>query len=295
MDLLALRYFQEVARTMNMTEASKRLVVAQPAVSRTIKRLEEEIGYTVFDRVRRSIVLNENGRILLKYTDVVFHALQSAQDEIENYNGTSNRSVSIKLLSGSRIFPDILAQFSRRFPQCQVYVDQSRTESNQYDLKIYSTMTPPQEGNGQVLLKERILLVVPLNHRLSERREVSLEELREEKFLSLTKDQALRMITDRHCAAHGFEPKVFFEVDNPSFLREILAIGQGVAFIPELSWGEIDRQKTRALDVREGNFIRYVNIANNPQKYLFTMADTFRRFTIQYYRQLQENARKAEQ
>lgn len=283
MDFLMLSYFKVVAQTQNMTQAAEQLMVTQPAVSKMIQKLELGIGYPLFDRKGRNIVLNANGKILLKHTDKLFNTLQNAREEIAEANSLKNLNINILLLSGSKLFSDILVGFRQIQPHCQVCVSQYQTEPFSYDLMIYSSSTPPKEENHKVLLKERIMLVVQKGHRLWNRTEVSLGELKDEKFLTLTGDKALRSITDELCKHHSFVPNIFFEADNPSFLREVTLINQGIAFMPEISWGRLDTKDTKAINISENGFVRYINIAHNPNRYLNGMAESFKKFVIGYY------------
>ena len=82
MEIFQLIQFQAVAELEHMTQAAQRLNLAQPALSRTIQNLENELGASLFDRSGRRMHLNENGRILLRYSRQILSSIQDAKNEI---------------------------------------------------------------------------------------------------------------------------------------------------------------------------------------------------------------------
>ena len=83
MELLQLQYFRELARNGHLSKTAEALHIAQPSLSQILKRLESEIGVPLFDRVGNRIVLNDSGRIFLKYSDEIFAALDRAVQELD--------------------------------------------------------------------------------------------------------------------------------------------------------------------------------------------------------------------
>lgn len=87
MELLQLHYFQTVARMEHMTKAAKELRIAQPALSKTIARLEEDLGVPLFDRQSRQIKLNSFGKAFLKSVDTALSALEEGRREVSDLAG----------------------------------------------------------------------------------------------------------------------------------------------------------------------------------------------------------------
>lgn len=286
MDILSLRYFKKVAECESVTIAAQELMVAQPAISKMIKKLEDSVGYPLFNRTGRNIVLNKNGEILLNYVNIIFNSIQGALDEIADNNILNQRSVHLQLLAGSKLFPDIISKFISLYPHCKLHVDQSNSGNNNYDLTIQAMINPPKNKENHVLLREEILLVLPRNHSCAKKNEIDLSMLQDEDFLSLKKGVDFRRITDSICEKLGVELHNTFEFDNPSFLREILNIGLGMTFMPTITWGPLDTEKTKAVRIAGGPFYRYIILSWSPQKYLPVMAKIFRDFIIQYYEEL---------
>ena len=85
MDISQLKYFEVCANLENITKAADKLNIVQPALSQSIRKLEVELGVNLFDRIGRSIRLNDNGRILLKYTGQILALMESAKGELQDH------------------------------------------------------------------------------------------------------------------------------------------------------------------------------------------------------------------
>lgn len=90
MELLQLYYFKVLAEREHLTRTAESLMIAAPSLSATISRLENELGVKLFDRVGRNIRLNENGRILQRYVNEIFDALQNAKTELKDAGTTAS-------------------------------------------------------------------------------------------------------------------------------------------------------------------------------------------------------------
>lgn len=91
MELLQLKYFQTVARLEHMTKAAEELHIAQPSLSKTIARLEKDLGVPLFDRQGRQITLNPFGKVFLKRVERIFHELSEGEREIKDLANLQQR------------------------------------------------------------------------------------------------------------------------------------------------------------------------------------------------------------
>ena len=111
MEIQQLRYFLEVAKDCNITNAARRLHIAQPALSQSIKRLENEVGSELFSRRGRHIFLNDAGKIMVKEITPLLSALDSIPAKIAEAAGVMNRTVKISVLSASRLVTVIIREY----------------------------------------------------------------------------------------------------------------------------------------------------------------------------------------
>ncbi len=295
MDLLQLKYFKTVARLENVTKAANELYIAQPALSKNISQLEKELGINLFDRNGKYIKLNEYGKLFLAKVDIALNALEDGKREITDLQGKEFGEIQLIFLAASTIIPDLLSDFCKLHPNIRFQLFQhfpSEVGNSDFDLCISASHFEKQSENSMVLLNEEVYFAVPLNHPLSNRKSVSLKEVENENFISLKEGKPLRKITDDYCKKAGFKPKIIFESDDPATVRQLIKAGQGVAFIPQISWGSSVGSSIVFLHIEEPVCNRTIYIEWNEKRYLSKASILFRNFAMSYFKNLQDNAEK---
>ncbi len=119
MDLVQLEYFKAVAESGHLTNAAKKLNVAQPALSVSIARLENEVGVPLFDRVGRGIYLNKCGEIYLEYVEQALGVMKKAQSEVDTYCEKLENVMTLGVVS-KPFSQMMLMKFKSRFPSCSI-------------------------------------------------------------------------------------------------------------------------------------------------------------------------------
>jgi LysR family transcriptional regulator, transcription activator of glutamate synthase operon len=237
MELLQLKYFQTVAYLEHISKAAKELNISQPSLSLMIKRLEEEMGTPLFDRIGRNIQLNESGKIFLKHVNTIFSEIENAKMEIQKNYDESHKKIMISI-TNPRFLSGMLTEYLNEYPDAYIQQSLESRESIIVQLKKgeieLGIAGPPIEDDAitsSVLIEEEIVLVVPKNHHLSNRKVIDLEEVALEPFLSLAGYEEYKGTVNQLFRTAGFEPKVVFEVDF-SLLYEIFQINKCVGLIP---------------------------------------------------------------
>lgn len=240
MDLLQLKYFQEVAKHQHLTKAAQELNVSQPALSKMISKLEQRLGYQLFDRTGRQIRLNKLGESYLKIVENVFLELQKGEKELAFLTEKQNDLVSIAVTIPT-ILPRLLGGFlddhpKARFRQYQAFAERMKTqlETGEIDVGI---STLPIEGENiewYPIIEEEIMLAVPLSHPLAERKSIFLNEVENDPFIVMPPGYGFRQMTENFCAEAGFYPDFAFEGDETGVTYELVEKGLGVAFSPSL-------------------------------------------------------------
>ncbi len=302
MDLLQLKYFQTVARLEHMTKAARQLYIAQPSLSQTIARLEEELGVPLFDRQGRQIQLNQFGRVFLRRVERIFGELEDARSEIADLAGMERGGIALAVVI-PQILPDLLCAFLtdhphvsfRLFHQHSSPTVQQQLEQGEIDLCITSPPIEQQSIGWISLMTEEIYLMVPPGHRLAERTSIDLKEVEHEPFISLKPGNTIRDLTDSFCRQAGFTPKVAFEGDEPSTIRGLITASLGVGFVSELVMRNVTSEpswKNGAvipLHIKEPRCQRIVGLAWRKEHYLSQAAQQFREFVVQYFEQMQQS------
>lgn len=291
MDIVQLRYFVTVAKSGHLTNAAKKLNVAQSALSVSIGRLEREVGVPLFDRVGRNIYLNQCGEIYLEYAEQALDILQQAQREVDVYCGKNEKILNVGIVS-KPLSGKALAGFMEQYPGYKICMKKIRLENVEEELKKgnvdYVISSSGQLNSkpglvGEVIREERMMLAVSADHPLAEREWISLREARGEAFINRPKAYEHRTDTDEMCLDSGFEANVTIEC-FPCETLELVAAGTGVALVTE-SWAAQNAGNGRAvfLPIKNPSYMRYYYIIWQAGHRFNRMAKSFRKFLEGYY------------
>lgn len=285
MELLQLQYFVITAKEQNMTRAAEMLHIAQPALSQSIKRLEEEMGVLLFDRVGKRIRLNDAGKELLRTTEPMLATLADLPQKLQAIAEEEAQTISLNVLVASRIATQLMIDYKAQHPKSSFKMDRN-AESLDWDLRISAIsgqgMIKPAKDT-QLLMEEEIFLAVPAGSPFADRKEISLQEVSREPFLTFPASMPYHNLCNRMWGETGIHPRISLESDNPQTLKELLAAGMGVAFWPQFSWGKADKNEIRLLHLAEPKASRIVTITRNPKRQIAKAAEDFYRFSIAYF------------
>ena len=290
MDLLQLHYFQTVARTEHMTKAAEELSIAQPSLSKTIRRLEKEIGVPLFDRQGRSIKLNPFGKAFLGHVESVFQALDEGQRQIRDMAGLEYGEISL-VAASLHWLPELLHRFQLLYPSVHFHLSQcspaempQQLEAGICDFCFLSAPLLKPNIKWKTLLNEEILLVVPTNHRLAKRSSIPLCEVAQEGIVTEKVGGDLRDLSDNFCQQAGFAPRVAYEVDGePSLVIGFVKAHLGVAFVPALAQKQIEEEGLHSLRLTDPICQRTFGMAWHQEHYLSQAAQAFRKFLVEYF------------
>ncbi|MGG1677983.1 LysR family transcriptional regulator [Neobacillus sp. NRS-1170] len=289
MELLQLKYFQTVARLEHMTRASEELKIAQPSLSKTISRLEEDLGVPLFDRANRQIRLNAFGKLFLERVDGAFLELNEGKREIVELAERSQNQITLAV-SIPRVLPDLLSSFLKQSPDVKFQQVLESTNSMKRQLEKaeidFCISSVPMEGDELVwepLITEEIYLIVPPHHRLANRETIYLYEVKEEPFISMNTGYGFRNLTDEFCRQAGFVPNIAFEGDEPGVIGDLVRQGLGIAFVSELSWVHNLNPFSHKIQIIEPNCQRTIGLGWSKRRFHSDTAKQFRQFVIDYF------------
>lgn len=236
MELLQLRYFCEIAKQENISKASRLLHVSQPSLSRTLASLEEELGTKLFDREGRNIRLNRNGEIYYRHIRDALNLIDNAQSELLDFASTPYGHITLIILAGSSIMPDMLINFHKLYPHISLNLKQQVThnlqQANDFDFVISAT---PGNYKGLVnitLMEEDIVIAAHHDHPISRRDSIRLSEAAPYQFVTYSSGPSIRELTDSLCLQAGFKPDIILESDSPSTFKSFIQSRMGIALLP---------------------------------------------------------------
>ncbi|TWE02721.1 LysR family transcriptional regulator [Neobacillus bataviensis] len=292
MELLQLQYFQTVARLEHMTRAAEELQIAQPSLSKTIARLEEDLGVSLFDRKNRQLKLNHYGRLFLERVNRVFLELNEGKREIEDELERGQTQITLAV-SIPKVLPELLSSFLKKFPDIkfqQVLEStssmKSLLEKAEIDFCISSVEIVGSDIVWEPLMTEQIYLVVPPEHPLAKREKIYLNEVKDEPFISMNTGFGFRNLTDEFCHEAGFVPNIAFEGDEPGVIGDLVRQGLGVAFIPEISWLGNSKPFPNKLEIIDPHCQRTIGLGWSRRRYLSNPGQHFRQYVLDYFSKL---------
>lgn len=241
MELAKLRYFYTVAKLGHVTRAAEEIHIAQPALTKAIKQLEEELGAPLFYKKGRNIFLTAYGEYLKNKLEDVFAQLDGIPIELAQLKKETRHTVRLNVLAASTAVTDAVVAYKKKNPEVFFHLIQNETET---DCDISVTMSTADISDSpafkkKMVMKEKIYLAVPKNSKYANYSSISLKEVKDEGFVNLAGSRLFRAVCDRFCAYAGFKPHNSFESDSPVAVRNIIGASAGVGFWPEYSWGDV--------------------------------------------------------
>lgn len=292
MEWQQLEYFQVLARIQHVTRAAENLSLSQPALSRSIARLEEEIGVPLFDRNGRTITLNRYGQLFLKRVDHILTEINLAKQEIHDLVHPDQGEIAFGFLHtlSTGLIPDLIGAFRVQFPLIRFQLTQNHSYSlleqlHKGELDICMVAEPADTKipvEWIPLWSEEIFAILPLGHPLSEAKSITLNDIANESFIAMKKGYALRDTTDRLFQQKGMRPKITFEGEEVATAAGLVAAGLGVSLLPNTG---LNKSKIVQVRLNEQNCQRIIGMVLIEGRYLSPSALKFKQFIVDYFNQ----------
>ena len=292
MDTDALRWLQQVADGVTVTEVGDTEAVTQSGVSRALARLEAEIGTPLLRRSGRTLRMTHAGAVFKPHLDALLHHLDDGIAAVTQLIDPDTGTVVLAFQQslGTWLVPDLVRSFRAVRPGVGFRLIQVRDEpqspaldGGNADLEIGSRRASADAGVRTTLITlEPLRLAVPRDHRLAARPRVGLADAAAEPFIGLRPASALRRLTDDLCQAAGFRSAVIFEGDDLSNVRGFVAAGLGVAVVPAPRAGSPEGVPgpVAYLEIGDPGAVREIWLTWPAERRLLPAAELFRRHVI---------------
>ena len=275
MELLQLRYFLEVASTQHVTQSADRLHIAQPALTQSLRRLEDDLGVPLFEHRGRNIVLNEYGTHFYRSIAPLIEQLDRIPEELRCMAKLDSETIRVNVLAASALMTEAIISYKEKHRNINFQLFQNSL-SNVSDIAVSTAprhQTPPEKKDCETVIHEKIFLAVSAQ-KYNTGDKISLFQLGEEGFISLLGSRQFRAVCDRICHRAGFKPKVIFESDNPAAVQNMIAAGMGVGFWPEFTWGKPSGH-VRLMTIQDFVCYRDIILSRNPERKNPNVTDFF--------------------
>jgi DNA-binding transcriptional LysR family regulator len=260
MDLAQLEVFVAVAQEGRFSRAAEKLHRTQSAISQTIRKLEDEIGEPLFDRSSREGRLTDVGRLLQDHAEKLLNLRQGAHQALLELRELQQGKLSIAANEFTALYLlPVLAEFRRLHPMIKIAVQRTLGRNIPEDVLRHNcelgvlTYDPqiPQLRSA-VVYQDELVLVVPPNHPLAGEPQVSIQQLGAESFVAHNVSSPYREKVIEAFKRHKTPLHMDIELPTLQAIKNFVAAGNGVAFLPEISVeNELARGELRRIPVKE--------------------------------------------
>lgn len=247
MNMKHIQYVLTVLREGSITGASKKLYVSQPALSQTIKQIEQDLGAPIFDRSTDPISLTYAGQ---KYVDAAQKMLdieRNLRTQISEMKDEVHGRirVGISVQRGLQLLPQIVPEFSREYPFVKIELVEHgsdtlerMTSEGHCDIALIATNEKPNKLNYVLIENEQVVLMAArstqLAHRIPDGTPIEITEAQNEKFVSMKSGHSVRLVQDRLFDLHHINPQILMETSNMEAGKHVAARSNAVMLIPQV-------------------------------------------------------------
>lgn len=285
MDFYQLSYFREVAETGSVSRAAERLFITQPAVSKQIKALEDELGERLFDRLGKKVFLTRAGEVLYAHAERILRSVEDAKTAVRDMAEECSGELVIGTsdhISLHRL-PAVLKSYITTFPKVDLKLRCHRSETiiemvgrNMVDLGIVTL--PPLAKNliAKTIWPDPMSIVFPGGHPLGKLSPVRLRDLVSYAMILPERETTTRKSIDLAFSRKRLIPNVAMEVAYIETIKGLVKAGLGISILPdkaveqEVKAGILARTK-----VTDADFARNLGVVYLKEKFLSRPAREF--------------------
>ncbi|MCP1100839.1 DNA-binding transcriptional LysR family regulator [Aequitasia blattaphilus] len=279
-----LHYFITLAELEHYTKASDQLGVSQPNLSHAIHSIENELQVKLFQKKGRNISLTKYGYLFLDYAKNCVQSLDAGKRKIQAMAGENSGSINLAYIYtlGSSLAPKLVRNFltqnSNYDVSFQFSVGNSTDiikglQSELYDVAFCSKERLRDDIIFVPFIREKLVVVLPQNHPLGEKKKLCLHDLKEEPLITFTKSSGLRPTIEELYQSANIVPDIAYEIGEDSSIAGLVSEGFGFAIMPEIPMLNSFPVTIRQLE--EENYQRFIYLAYMKEKYHSPVTNQF--------------------
>ena len=282
MDLRELRSFCVAAKLRSISKAAEYLNIGQPVVTTHVKKLEQELGMVLFDRIKRPIQLTLPGRILAENATPLVESIDSLAAttlEAQEY-GPINVACTADIVSHTLL--RVVSAFLDKYPHIHVRIRSgtreevlSMVEQGDTDLGIVQHAERGQKFNYEALFLYERVLITPLNHPLLGEPLQSLEQIALWPLIMLARGTYTRSLLEEQLRRKRVSYEIIIELESMDMIKRYVALGMGVSIGPRLAIEPEDHGTLGIVSLANFLPVDQAGIVTLPGKILSTPAGKF--------------------
>lgn len=249
-ELRHLRYFLAVADHGHMTRAAEQLGIQQPPLSIQIRALEQHLGMTLFHRRPRGMALTDGGKLFLLEARRIIDELAALEQRMAGIARGDQGALKIGFTSSAAahaFIPEALRAVRKQYPGISLELSEDNAaaltealaDSRLHCALLRVPVSRPEGLVFETLLRESVVVALPLDHALARKRTgstpiLALDDLRHEFFILVRRPGAPGLYANfvALCEEHGFRPRIAAEVPRMMTNLNLVAAGAGISIVP---------------------------------------------------------------
>jgi DNA-binding transcriptional LysR family regulator len=237
-----LRVFYEVATKLNMTEVANQMFISQPAISQTIRDLENDFGIQFFDRIGKKLYLTHEGELFLNYVRRILNLYDDCYKTIKENSELKSGKLRIGASTtiGIYMLPEIIGSFYQEYKDIEVSIVIENTKiiadmilKNQIDFAFVEGPVFTSEIEEDFFCDDELVLITPPGHRWSQMDEIDLRELENVEFIMREQGSGTREIFEEALKEYEVNYEIKFELGNTEAIKKAVEANLGVSCVSQ--------------------------------------------------------------
>jgi len=245
MDIHYLKLFNTLATQLSFSKAASLLFISQPAVSMQLKKLQDDLGFKLFDKIGKNISLNENGKVLFEYTQKIFSLVEEAENHLYSNNDVIRGAVHLGSSNtpAAYIIPWLLGDYMEKYPNVKMNLHVGNTDEIEhmiFDNKVDFAINSGNISYGthvevEKIAVDRIVVIASPFNPLSSRESVVAQDLEKEHFISHQPNSQLFLYVQSILGELLIAPEITLHLGGIDAIKQAVMANLGIAIVPYMA------------------------------------------------------------
>ncbi|MED4073916.1 LysR family transcriptional regulator [Priestia endophytica] len=266
-----LQSFIETAKKRSLSKASEALHMTQPALSKQMKKLENDLGATLFIRSASGVELTKAGEILFRESEGILSKVHAVERSIRASEEQGSITIGTWQSMAAFYLPYKLALANDEQPHIDIKIGHhykdllTQLDNNEIDAALFDDRAIQHSHWSKGLLKEPFYLFVNEQHPLAGNKSVSFSEFQQEKIVVLPSGCDVRTLVEKEYEHHGINLRISSEIEFAQSIIGFISANLGISILPEIFTKDIGRSNIKALPIEDFHLQRETSlITKNP-------------------------------
>lgn len=290
MTIRHLKIFVVVAENGNMSTAAKKLYISQPTVSQAIRELEEHYGVKLFERLSKKLFITEAGKYLLFQAKNLIDQFDNIEASMKNNYQVETLRIGASMTVGSVLLSNLISDLQGENPNIETYAFVNNTTiieekllNSDLDVAVVEGKVKSHDLISIPMIDDYLVLVCGTNHPLSLKKELSLEDLENQKFVVREKGSGTREILDEFLKLHNINVKIVWESSSPDTIKHAVMENGCLALMPfRIMEKEINEGQMNVIFITNNEWKRSFSLVYHKDKNLTNSIELLRDILKKY-------------